>query len=318
MYRLIYHVMVILLLTACRSDEGQVALGTLERDRVTLTATASEIIRDLPAKEGSLVQKGQVLVRLDNKNQQAMLAQAVAKQAQAAAYLQKLTNGERAEDIAAAQATVARSEAKYIEAEKNYRRTTELVKKKLISQSQSDTALAVRDAAKAELNAAKESFDKLTAGSRVEDIEQAKAALEAALANVMLQQQKLDDLTVVATRNGVLDSLPYKLGERVTTNQAVAVILADQLPYARVYVPAKYRIRFVPGISVRVHVDGVEKTFQGKVRWVSTEPSFTPYYALTEEERSRLMYLAEIDLDDSARQLPSGVPAQVELEEAAP
>ncbi|MDW6001416.1 HlyD family secretion protein [Vibrio mangrovi] len=314
MSRLIYHVILMVLLTACQTDENKVALGTLERDRVTLTATASEIVRALPVKEGSTVSQGQILVQLDRKEQEVLLAQAVAEQAKATAYLQKLTNGERPEDIAAAQADVARSEARFIEAEKNYRRTSELVAKKLLSQSEKDTALATRDAVKAELNAAREAFGKLTAGSRIEDIEQAKAALDAADASVMLQQHRLDELTVVATRDGVLDSLPYKLGERVTANQAVAVIEAGQVPYARVYVPARYRVRFVPGLVVRVHVDGVEQIFQGTVRRVSDEPSFTPYYALTEEERSRLMYMAEIDLDHSAESLPSGIPAQVELE----
>lgn len=318
MQRLIYYTILMILLTACQTDEDNVALGTLERDRVTLTATANEIIRDLPVREGAPVTQGQVLVQLDRQRQVMQLALAVAEQAQAKAYLQKLTNGERPEDIATAQADVVRAEARFIEAEKNYQRTRELVAKKLSSQSEKDRALANRDTAKAELNAAREAFAKLTSGSRLEDIEQAKAALDAATAGVMLQQHQLNELTIVATRDGVLDSLPYQLGERVMVNQAVAVIEADRVPYARVYVPARYRTQVTAGLMVNVHVDGVEKVFRGKVRRVSDEPAFTPYYALTEEERSRLMYLAEIDLDDSAQSLPSGIPAQVELEGLRP
>lgn len=30
-----------------------------------------------------------------------------------------------------------------------------------------------------------------------------------------------------------------------------------------------------------------------EVRWISSEPAFTPFYALNQEERARLMYLAE-------------------------
>jgi HlyD family secretion protein len=58
---------------------------------------------------------------------------------------------------------------------------------------------------------------------------------------------------------------------------------------------------------VEVHADGVERNFQGTVRWVSSDASFTPYFALTEHDRSRLSYLAEIDLADAAR-LPAGLP----------
>jgi len=303
------------MLTACSPIEKQKALGTLERDRVTFSATANEIIRQLPVKEGSLVKQGDVLVRLDTKNQQALLAHAIAEQAKADAYLLKLTNGERPEDIAAAQARVVRSQAQLTEAQKNYVRKAELVRKKLISQSEKDTALAARDSARAELDSANEEFSKLTAGSRLEDIEQARAALAAVQADVALQQQKMDELTIVSTRDGVLDNLPYNLGERVPMNGIVAVVQAGEIPYARVYVPATYRVSFIPGKQVQVFVDGVEQPYNGTVRWVATEPSFTPYYALTEEERSRLMYLAEVDLDDSATALPSGLTAQVALGE---
>ncbi|WP_418369065.1 HlyD family secretion protein [Vibrio harveyi] len=315
MKRIILGTFVITLLTACSKDDGQQALGTLERDRVTFTATSSEIIRALPIKEGSQVTEGEVLVQLDTKNQEAILARAVAEQAKADAYLLKLTNGERPEDIAAAQARVARAEAQLTEAQKNYQRKAELVRKKLISQSEKDTALAARDSARAELDSSQEEFSKLTAGSRPEDIEQAKAELMAAKADVALQQQKLAELTITATRDGLLDNLPFNLGERVPVNGIVAVIQASRVPYARVYVPATYRVNFIPGKAVQVHVDGVEKPLEGTVRRVATEPSFTPYFALTEEERSRLMYLAEVDLQDSAESLPSGIPAQVDLVE---
>ena len=315
MKRIILGTLALTLLTACSKDDGQQALGTLERDRVTFTATSSEIIRALPIKEGSQVTEGEVLVQLDTKNQEAVLAHALAEQAKADAYLLKLTNGERPEDIAAAQARVARAEAQLVEAQKNYQRKAELVRKKLISQSEKDTALAARDSARAELESSQEEFSKLTAGSRPEDIEQAKAALMAAKADVALQEQKLAELTITATRDGLLDNLPFNLGERVPVNGVVAVIQASRVPYARVYVPANYRVDFVPGKTVSVHVDGVEQPYSGTVRWVATEPSFTPYFALTEEERSRLMYLAEVDLQDSAQSLPSGITAQVDLVE---
>ena len=49
---------------------------------------------------------------------------------------------------------------------------------------------------------------------------------------------------------------------------------------------------------------------RGTVRYVSAEAAFTPYYALTQKDRSRLAYLAEITLDDAVA-LPAGLPVQV-------
>jgi len=68
----------------------------------------------------------------------------------------------------------------------------------------------------------------------------------------------------------------------------------------------------VPGKPIEVRVDGVDKTFVGRVRWVSSDASFTPYFALTEHDRSRLSYLAEIDIPDAA-DLPSGIPLQADF-----
>ena len=70
------------------------------------------------------------------------------------------------------------------------------------------------------------------------------------------------------------------------------------------------------GAGVDLHeqsaVDGRAERLQGTVRFVSAEAAFTPYYALTQQDRSRLAYLAEITLDDPAAQaLAAGLPIQV-------
>ena len=136
------------------------------------------------------------------------------------------------------------------------------------------------------------------------------AAMQSALTS---ENKKLADLTVVATRDGLLDNLPWNLGERVTLGSPLAIVLAGAAPYARIYVPEPYRVNITVGDSLVIHVDGLEQTITGKVRWIATEPAFSPYYALNQEERARLMYLAEVQLSDSYAELPNGIPVQVEL-----
>lgn len=304
-----------ILLTGCERGTTEQALGTLERDRITFVATSSEIIRALPIQEGKHVAIGNVLVKLDNKKQLAMLAQAKAEYAKAHAHLLSLTNGERPEDIAAAKAELDRAEANLIASEKSYNRIKSLFAKGLVSVADRDSMLAAKDAAAGTYNSAKEKLAKLMAGTRKENIAEAQAELEVAQAQLSLQQQKLDELTIVATREGILDTLPYHLGERVSAGALLAVIQADGAPYARVYIPAAYRLNFPIASKAIVFVDGLAEPFTGIVRRVATAPAFTPYYALTENERSRLVYLAEIELPESAKNLPSGIPAQVDLKE---
>jgi len=64
-----------------------------------------------------------------------------------------------------------------------------------------------------------------------------------------------------------------------------------------------------------VDVDGIAQPFSGTLRYIAGEASFTPYFALTQRDRSRLAYLAEIDLGEpGALGLPAGVPVEVWLD----
>ena len=63
-----------------------------------------------------------------------------------------------------------------------------------------------------------------------------------------------------------------------------------------------------------MRVDGIDREFRGRVRYVSSDAAFTPYYSLTQRERRRLAFLAEVELTGpEAVSLPVGVPAQVRL-----
>jgi HlyD family secretion protein len=301
------------MLFGCDADGPDVALGTLERDRIALTATAAEVLVALPVEQGNAVTKGTVLARLDDRRQRAVVARSKAELAQQRANLEKLRNGPRKQSIAAARARVAGAEADLREAEITYQRDKQLAARQAVSEAELDQALAQRDAASARLDEAKDSLDELLAGTRAEELAQAEAQLAAAAAEVEYQETLLAELTIVATRDGILDNLPWNLGERVTVGSPVAILLADARPYARVYVPEPHRVQIKEGDLLKVHVDGLDGTLDGTVRWISAEPAFTPFYALNETDRSRLMYLAEVLLPASAAAVPNGVPAQVEM-----
>jgi HlyD family secretion protein len=85
-------------------------------------------------------------------------------------------------------------------------------------------------------------------------------------------------------------------------------MLAGEAPYARVYVPEALRARVKVGDAVEVHVEGSDRAWPGTVRMIRSDPTFTPYYALTGQDVSRLSYLAEIQLGAEARDLPAGLP----------
>ena len=302
----------VILLAGCADNNGNQALGTLERDRIVLKATANEIILSEPIPEGTMVAAGTLLVQLDDKQQQAVVARARAEVALATAQLEELRNGARPEEIAAASARVEGARAEVTETEASYERAKGLLEQKLAAQATLDRALANRDAAEAALDSASEDLLRLTNGTRQEQLDQGQAALQAAEAQLALEQHRLSELSVVATRDAYLDSLPWHVGERVSIGATLALLLANDRPYARVYVPEPWRARLHVGDQRQVRVDGIAEPFTGQLRWIATDPAFTPYYALNANDRARLVYMAEFDLE-GAEELPTGVPAQVQL-----
>ena len=310
--RIVATTLAILLVAACSDNRSNEALGTLERDRIVLKATADEIVLQEPIPQGTMVAAGTLLVQLDDRRQQAIVARAKAEVAGARAQLEELRNGARPEEIAAATARVDGARAQVIETEASYQRARELRQQKLAAQATVDRVLANRDAAEASRESASEDLLRLTNGTRQEQLDQGAAVLAAAEAQLALEEHRLSELSVVATRDAYLDSLPWHVGERVAMGSTLAVLLANDSPYARVYVPEPWRARLHVGDRKKIRVDGLDQIFTGQLRWIANDPAFTPYFALNASDRARLVYLAEFDIEDG-EQLPTGIPAQVLL-----
>ncbi|MDR0781993.1 MAG: HlyD family efflux transporter periplasmic adaptor subunit [Pseudomonadales bacterium] len=301
------------LLSACSGDEPAQALGTLERDRLTLVATASEIIVEQPVKEGSTVRKGELIVQLDTTRQQAAVARAEAELAAQSALLEKLRQGPRPEEFDAATARVDSIRAALKASQQNLARVESLVAQRTAAQAELDNARAQHDSNAANLRDAQAQLALLRAGTRAEDLRQSEAQLQALEAQLASAKLSLAELTLRAPRDAVLDRLPWQTGERMSAGATVAVLLSAGAPYARVYLPEMQRATLAVGATVQVLVDGTPEPFSGTVRWIALDPAFTPYYALNRSERTRLVYLTEISLPASAAALPAGLGAQLVL-----
>lgn len=301
-----------LLLAAC-GQQAPRALGTLEWDRLTLPSPAAEKIIAIEAREGQRVKAGDVLLRLEASSTQSQLAAASAQERRSDAALAELRAGPRREEIARARASLAATEAQQVDAHAQYQRMAELVKQKLVAQAEVDRARAASDNADAQVRAAREALLELERGTRKEQIAQGEASVQAATATTTAQRVLFDKLTLVAPRDGVIDNLPYRLGDQAPVGAPLVIMLAGAAPYARVYVPESLRASVQVGHAAQVHVEGSDQAWPGTVRMIRSDPTFTPYYALTGQDVSRLSYLAEVQLTEAAHQLPAGLPLWVEF-----
>ena len=302
------------LLGACRRDKPDVVLGSLEWDRIGVPAEVSEPIQKIEVPEGAAVKAGTLLLTLDPRRTEARLAQSEANIALEKARLEEALHGTRVEQIDAARAEVTSTQASVVEAQKQYARFAELGKRELVAKAVVDNQRATRDRALAQQAAAQAKLRELTTGTRQEDIDQAQAALAAATAARDALQLDRKRLEVRAPRDGRVDALPFRAGDQPPAGATVASLLVGETPYARVFVPASVRAGVREGQQLVLRVQGSEREWHAKVRSIARDPSFTPYYALTGDDASRLVYRAELLLTDpGAEQLPAGLPVQVTL-----
>jgi len=135
------------------------ANGTIVPERsVNLSPKTSGVLKSLLIKEGDSVEKGQILAYMDDSNLQGQLTQNRGQLASAEANLQKLLNGNRAQDIAVAASQVAEQQANL---------------QKLLNGNRSQDIAA----AEAQLAEQQATLEKLLNGNRPEDIAQAEAKL---------------------------------------------------------------------------------------------------------------------------------------------
>ena len=264
------------LLGGCREDTPQ-ALGTLEYDRITLPAPVAERIVSIEVREGQTVKEGVRLLTLERTRTAAQADAAQAEAQRQREALGELEAGARSERIAQARASVAVAQASARDANAALARLRPLAARKLVAAIELDRAIAAAGSANAQVRVAQAALDELRNGNRREDIAQGQAAVRAAEAQALAQSATLDKLVVRAPRAGRIDALPYRLGDQAPVGAPLAILLAGDAPYARIYVPEPLRANVKVGDRVQVFVDGRDGALAGSIRMIRSEPSFTPY-----------------------------------------
>jgi HlyD family secretion protein len=302
-----------LLLAACE-EQPLVAVGQLESDRVEIITESNEPITGIVAVEGDSLQRGETILRQDAARLQLRIDEAQASIKRTEAQLQEQLNGPREETITATRASLQEAIVEREFRTRDLQRLAGLGERNLTSAESIDNAQRQLDAARARVERVTAQLAELEAGTRQEQIDQTQAALEQAKVQLQSLQFDRDRLTTVAPVAGLLDSLPFETGERPRSGDIVAVMLTGEQAYARIYIPEPLRVGLNVGSELQVHIDGIEAPMTGRIRRIAMEPVFTPYFALTERDRSRLAYLAEVTLPGTNPRLPEGLPVQVYFE----
>lgn len=146
--------------------------------------------------ESDKVKKGDVLAELEDTEYRADRDRAKAMLASAKEQLAELQRGNRPEEIEQARAELAESQAQLVQLEADFKRTAELVAKRVQSQEEYDAALSRYKAMERHVQRLKLALSLMEEGPRIERINIAKAAVGQAEAELAKAQWRLDNCVI--------------------------------------------------------------------------------------------------------------------------
>jgi HlyD family secretion protein len=304
-------------------DTSHIVLqGNVDLRQIELPFNDSERIAEVLVDEGTAVKAGQVLARLDTGRLLPRVAQAEARVSVQREALQKLRNGARPEEIAQARAQVAAAQAEAANATSQSQRLRSISDEstgRAISPQDVEAATAAARMAEAQAQNVRKALELTLAGPRQEDIDQAKAQLDAAEADLALLKRQLADAELVAPTDGVIRNRLMEPGELATPQRPVFALAITTPKWVRAYLSEAALSRVALGAPASVTMDSArDAPLQGKVGFISSTAEFTPKTVQTEELRTSLVYEIRVFVDDPEDRLRLGMPATVTIEPPSP
>ncbi len=219
--------------------------------QVKISPEVSGEIITLPVKEGQAVSKGDLIVKIKPDF-----------------YIANLNQAEASYKSALAARSTA--EASLRKAEAEFKRSQDLFRTHLISESAFDEVKAAYDVSVAQLESA------------VHQVEMAKAAVDSA-------KESLDKTTIVAPLSGTVSKLNSQLGERVLgtiQNVGTEIMTVADLNEmeARVDIGEVDVVLIKPGQKVRLEVDAFkDRKFSGTVTEIGNSAKTSPFGGTSQE-----------------------------------
>jgi HlyD family secretion protein len=247
--------------------------GRVEAKLGDISAKEALRVAEVLVEEGDLVQKGQVVVKLDTVTLQAELAQARAEVA--------ATEGQ----LAIANAAIERRKAEIELARIETERAGNLVRERAGSQRDYDVrkmALAATTALLAE--------EEARLASARQDVEVARAA-------VATIQTRIDDATLYSPFVGRVLYRLAEPGEVLAAGGRALTLVNLEDVYMEIYLPTEQAAALKVGAEARITVDHEPgRAAPAYVSFVSPEAQFTPKEVETRDEREKLMFRVKLQV----------------------
>ena len=172
--------------------------------QILVSPKVSGMVLTLNVEEGLRVKKGDVLAELEKVDYDADVRRSQATLQLSRKRLEELVQGARPEEIKQAEAELAETQANLDDLERSYKRNKDLFAKKGATEQELLSSEANAFAMRRRLSKLNSTLALLREGPRVERIEQAKAEVQQAEADLSKAQWRLDNCTIRAPISGTI------------------------------------------------------------------------------------------------------------------
>jgi len=307
----------VIILIVRRAPKGTNELkvsGNIEVISVELSFKVPGRLSQRLVDEGEMLKPGQVVARLEDNELREERNARLAEQQAAKAALADLEAGSRREEIARAEAALARIKAEAERLAKDDARMEALFRREVIPQKDLDASRSGRKASAASVREAEEHLKLIKIGPRPDAVRQARAKVKAAEAALALAETRLSHGVLVSPLNGLVMSKQAEPGEMLAAGAPVVTAGKLDEVWLRAYIPENELGRVKVGQLARVTTDTWPgRVFDGRVSFISSEAEFTPKNVQTEKERVKLVYRIKITMPNPKMELKPGMPADALL-----
>ena len=289
--RRIFLAVILMILAGCSHRNGNepVYNGRLEADIINLAAKINGTIDNIQVDEGDLVKKGDLLALINTDRYEVQRRQQLAQLDELKLNIQSLND----------QMRQVKPQLKLVQ--DKLAKIENLVKNGAATEQDRDNLETQVEILTAKLDGFETNRKIIISKEK-----QLQAAID-------LTDLNISDARIEAPIDGMIVN-SYREPAELAATGAVLFDVADLSSLeATIYVPLTDLHKIKTGQTVHLMVDGMDQTFDGKIKWIASESEFTPKTILTQETRETLVYAVKIAVPNPDRILKIGMPVDVTL-----
>lgn len=264
--------------------------GTLEATEILISSKLAGTIIELPVLEGHIISEGQVIAQIDTEKIYLQNKQLLAGLNELKLNIQ---NAERGIDLA---------KDNLDNMAKKYNRIKSLLNENSVTQQQYDDIETAYKAAQTQYDNAVTSLNVLRAKEQQVNIQ------------IELLESQMQDAKITAPIQGTVLEKYVEPGEIARPGGPVISLADLQNMWIKIYFKetelGKIKLNGQADLQISSYPD---RTFPGRISWISSKAEFTPKNVQTKDARADLVYAVKIEVKNPEGILKIGMPADVVL-----